>query len=114
RNKDNCEACKMTVADKRFATQLVTKKGRQYIFDDLSCMVTYSKGDVDIAAQYVPDYNTEALLKADDAIYVYGEDVGSPMGGNVAAFSSQEAATRYAESVKGTVLTFADAMKKFD
>lgn len=36
--KDQCELCKMGIEDPKFATELITEKGRIYKFDDLNCM----------------------------------------------------------------------------
>jgi hypothetical protein len=33
----------MTVTHAPFAAQIMTSKGRQYVFDDLGCMVSYIK-----------------------------------------------------------------------
>lgn len=37
-NTDNCDYCKMTIADLRFASELITEKGKVYKYDDLSCL----------------------------------------------------------------------------
>ncbi|MDX1911017.1 MAG: hypothetical protein SFV22_06010, partial [Saprospiraceae bacterium] len=37
--QDNCHACKMTLTDRRFGAEIVTKKGKVYKFDDLNCLM---------------------------------------------------------------------------
>ena len=32
--QDNCDFCKMTISDNRFGAEIITKKGKVYIFDD--------------------------------------------------------------------------------
>ncbi|MDR7820308.1 nitrous oxide reductase accessory protein NosL [Riemerella anatipestifer] len=41
--KDQCSHCKMTIQDSRYATELITEKGRIYKFDDLVCMEAYTR-----------------------------------------------------------------------
>ena len=62
---DQCAYCKMTVSDPRFGTQLLTKKGRAYNFDDVQCMVAFVKENQvkkeDVAVFFLPDYLTNKL-----------------------------------------------------
>jgi copper chaperone NosL len=98
-NTDNCDYCKMTISDARFAAELVTAKGRAYKFDDLSCLVSYIRenekaGD---SRQYVCDYNNPGtLIEAAGASYVRGGSISSPMGGNTAALSNADSAVALA------------------
>ncbi|MFC3414331.1 nitrous oxide reductase accessory protein NosL [Algoriphagus hitonicola] len=39
--EDACHHCKMKLMDPKFGAELVTEKGKIYIFDDLNCMVDY-------------------------------------------------------------------------
>ncbi len=97
-NKDNCDYCKMTISNIRFATELKTGKGRVYKFDDIACMLNYKKENSNTAAAkfYICDYLTpNALLKADSLFYVSSDAIGSPMGGNIAAFSNSDSAQAY-------------------
>lgn len=94
-NKDNCDYCKMTISDIRFATELVSSKGRVYKFDDLSCLLNFKKENTGFeqASHYVSDYlYPNALRKADSLFYIVGEQVSSPMGGNIAGFSNADSA----------------------
>lgn len=98
-NKDDCDNCKMSISDKRFACELVTEKGRAYKFDDLSCMMSYkneNKDKMTHAQFYVNDYlSPNEMLLSDKLTFVEGENVGSPMGGNIAAFSNKDSANIY-------------------
>ena len=38
-NKDNCSYCKMTISDGQFSCEIITSKGRTYMFDDIDCMI---------------------------------------------------------------------------
>ena len=39
--KDNCQFCKMTISDKRFGAEIVTKKSKIFKFDDQHCLFYY-------------------------------------------------------------------------
>src|SRR5690606_3250333 len=57
-NSDACDYCKMTISDARFASELVTKKGRVYKFDDITCMVNYTKENTKVngSVNFISDY----------------------------------------------------------
>ena len=109
-NKDNCNNCKMTIADARFACELVTEKGRVYKFDDMACMVAFKKENTDKvnnALIFVSDYVKPNLLKSVDALtFIVGENVGSPMGGNYAGFSNKDSATFYESNLSAKIITW--------
>jgi len=91
--KAECGHCRMTVVDQRFAAALVTKAGRQYVFDGPECMVPFvAKGTVaesQVASWYVCDHaHPGTLLDATKAYYVQGPAFRSPMRGDVAAFAT--------------------------
>ena len=39
----SCDFCKMTVVDQQYAAQLVTTKGKSFVFDAAECMINYSR-----------------------------------------------------------------------
>lgn len=110
--KDQCVYCKMTISDSRFGTQLVTKKGRAYNFDDVQCMIAYVEdGDInrdDIAAFYLPDFKTSALNPAEEMFYLKSEALKSPMRGDIAAFVRKSDMEETLNEVGGTPLTWED------
>lgn len=107
-NKDACEYCKMTIADSRFAAELITTKGRVYKFDDVSCMLKYARdGNVEVKKYYIGNFlKDKDLIDATTAFYVHHAGLRSPMGGNVAAFSNKEQAKVYAEKNNVSVITW--------
>lgn len=91
--KDACHQCKMTLMDPKFGAELVTKKGRIYIFDDVNCLMDYIKNN-DISTESIShllviDFaNPETLIDAGNAFYLMSDAIKSPMASQVAAFSS--------------------------
>lgn len=106
-NKDACDFCKMSISESHFASELITKKGRAYKFDDMSCMLEYINNikKSDIQTYYVGSYQKDNLLiDASKAWYVKHEELRSPMGGNIAAFETKEEASDYAGKNGATVI----------
>lgn len=105
--EDVCVLCKMTIVDLKFATELVTDKGRYYIFDDLSCMKKFVNEDttVNVVRMYVPNYlNETELLDLKSAFFIRGGDIQSPMIGNTAAFKTIKEAEEYAQKLNAEVV----------
>ena len=100
-NKDNCDNCKMSISDKRFACELVTEKGKVFKFDDLICLINYQnehKDQCKKAGLHVNDFlSPNQLVPVQNLFYLKGQVIGSPMGGDMAAFSNKDSAGFYAE-----------------
>lgn len=113
-NRDACDYCKMTISNGHFGAELKTTKGRAYKFDDISCMIGYVKENSGekVAKYYVHDYpGTNDLIDAETAYYLSSPELKSPMGGNIAAFQSREAAASYKEKYQAAETTW-DELKK--
>ena len=108
---DQCDYCKMTIMDNKFSAQLVTKKGRNYKFDAIECMIWFLNDDYvkrdEVYAMRVADYtNPGVMLDAKDAYYLISPEIRSPMGANLAAFPSLEVAEKYRNDLGGDVYSF--------
>lgn len=113
-NVDACEFCKMSISDGRFGSEIITKKGRVYKFDDISCLLNYvSENDENqIANYYVNDYlKDNVLIDATTAWFVKHESFNSPMKGNRGAFSSKQEAEKNSEEIDAEVLNW-DSIRK--
>jgi len=92
---DACTHCMMNIVDDQHAAQLVTGKGKVYKFDAIECMVNELKkeSDTDFAYQLVCDFRSPGkLIDARSAQYLISENLPSPMGAYLSAFSSEPAA----------------------
>ena len=106
-NKDNCAYCKMTITGANFAAQLLTPKGRHYLFDDISCMLDYQKENADARQShfYVADYCApQDFIPAEKALLLHSDSLRSPMGGNIAAFAIRDSKIRYQATYHGSEL----------
>lgn len=102
-NKDNCAHCKMTISEAHFAAELITTKGRVFKFDDITCMIAYKQENPDktVKNHYVHYYpGNNELIPAENASYISGGTLRSPMAGNIAAFKSKTEANEYLEKTK--------------
>jgi copper chaperone NosL len=106
-NTDECDYCKMSIADARFGTEIITQKGRVYKFDDISCLLEYRKENAktEFASFWVPDFVGKGeFVNAEKAFYVVSEKIKSPMGGNTAAFKTESDAKKLADEHQSTVV----------
>lgn len=115
---DTCYSCKMTLADNRFGTELVTKRGKVYKFDDLNCMLQYyHSGEIetdDLAHRLIIDYEKPGtFLKADEAFYIKSEEIRSPMASEVAAFESYDRAMAFKKKYGGIFLAWGEVTTQF-
>ncbi|MBP5998895.1 MAG: nitrous oxide reductase accessory protein NosL [Sediminibacterium sp.] len=106
--RDNCAHCKMNITDNRFGAELVTKKGKMFIFDDAVCMIAFIKSKEvkknDIKNHYLVDYTgTHQLINADDAFIVKSETIKGPMNGHLVAFAKEDDMKHFLEKNTGTL-----------
>ncbi len=90
--KDACHYCKMSIVDRQHAAQLITKKGRDYKFDAIECMVnSLPQWEVQAIHSYlIADYSTPAqMIPAQNAYYLISPRINSPMGANLSGFQNE-------------------------
>ena len=105
--KNQCAMCKMTIMDKKFGAVLVNSKGKMLKFDSGECMVSFLHEDKSFegANYFVVNHNNPGqLMEADKAFFLKGGKVNSPMGGQLAAFESQEEATNAQKKLEGDII----------
>jgi copper chaperone NosL len=113
---DGCSFCKMTISDPRFGGELITKKGKVYKFDDMHCLVTfYTSGLVEkeeINSIWLVDFDKKGGLISEKQAQLYrSADLHSPMGANVAAFSSPENLAKTSTMYQGEVISWQQLIK---
>ncbi|NNE71019.1 MAG: hypothetical protein HKN29_11740 [Rhodothermales bacterium] len=109
--EDQDAYCRMTISDARFASQVVTTTGKAYKFDSIECMSSFlAAGTVaaeDVHSVWVSDASYPgALIEAGEAQFVRSDQIRSPMGGGLLAFSTSDAARQHARQVSGEVLAW--------
>lgn len=114
--KDQCSFCKMNIVDKTHAAQYVTKKGKQFKFDAIECMVNsvIELNETEIALLLVANYgNPGEMINAKTASYIISPKIKSPMGANLSAIASVEQANKLKENYSGNIYTWETLLEKF-
>jgi copper chaperone NosL len=106
---DACEFCRMTIVDKQHAAQLVTEKGKNYKYDAIECMINdlneWERPPVKI--HLVADYaNPGRMTDALTASYLISEEIPSPMGAYLSAFSNESERNKTHQSSGGDTLNW--------
>lgn len=113
---DACHFCKMTIVDKVHAAEIVTKKGKVYKFDSTECMINFiSEFDANEVELYLSnDYtNPEELTDATKATFLISENVPSPMGAFLSAFSSKAEAEKLQNEKGGNLYNWEELLVHF-
>jgi copper chaperone NosL len=104
-----CGQCHMTIAEPRFAAQLVTRTGKVFSFDDPACLAAFvSEGRVPPAkvhSVWVNDFLApESRLDATRATYLRVPHINTPMGSHVIATARGPRADSLRTALRGEVL----------
>lgn len=111
-----CHYCSMTIVDKQHAAQLVTKKGKVFNFDAIECMMNQLKdeGESAMALFLVNDFGQPGeLVDATKATYLISENIPSPMGEYLSAFTNEEAAKETMTKQGGELYTWTEIKNRF-
>ncbi|MDZ4847233.1 MAG: nitrous oxide reductase accessory protein NosL [Chitinophagales bacterium] len=93
---DQCQHCRMTIADQRYGAELVTKKGKVYKYDAVECLANSLYKDKlveqhEVFSLWVIDFSNPAtLVDAEKSFYLQSPALPSPMGLFITAVSSKE------------------------
>jgi copper chaperone NosL len=105
----------MTISDNRFGCEWVNAKGKALRFDDIHCLAAWIKREQVKTSQgmiYLTDFaHPGALQEAKGMLLLKSVTLKSPMGGNIAAFSSKDDISTYSEKFPGTEITLTEALK---
>ena len=115
---DLCNFCKMTLMDKKFGAELVTKKGKVYKFDDMNCFLNFYNSVFEDSEDYqhklVVDFTSEGkLIDATQAFYIKSSAIRSPMDGQVAAFELKANSDKYKKEWKGIYLAWGEVITQY-
>jgi len=103
---DNCHYCKMTISDKKFGGEIITRKGKIFKYDESQCLFEeMSNGTIDTATIrdiYFTDFCREhQLVENKKAFYLKSSGLKTPMGGDIAVFSSHDSLLFYKNKLGG-------------
>lgn len=114
--KEGCHFCKMTIVDNQHAAELVTSKGKAYKFDAIECMINYMhKNETDASLLFVCNYsNPGTLIPANTATFLISNEIPSPMGAFLSAFSSEQEAQSVQKEKTGSIFTWESIQKQIN
>jgi copper chaperone NosL len=112
-----CRHCHMTIADPRFAAELVTTRGRVYVFDDVGCLTAFVAGEAvppgAVHSLWVHDFlRPDSLLDARTAVYLRVDSLRTPMNSHVAALAPGAGADRGQARLGGARLGWAELVRE--
>lgn len=105
---DECVHCKMIITDQRFASQMVTTKGKSMKFDSIECMAAFvnrNQEQSEEAKLWVSDFNKPGQwIPLEMAVIIKSEVIKSPMGESLLALSGNKEVDAHLESYPGKKL----------
>jgi nitrous oxidase accessory protein len=110
-NEDHCEFCRMTISDARFGGEAITRTGKVYTFDSIECLARWANATPvgDARGLYVIDLqHPGTFIPAESAAFLTDVLIHAPMGRNIAAFATADAAEQQRAVLGGTVATWKD------
>ena len=97
----------MIIEDVRYAAGYVDANGLELVFDEVGGMLDWAApGAGPGASMWVHDFDSLEWVRAEDATYVRGPHLHSPMGYAIAAFSTGDRAHAHARTEGGTVVVW--------
>jgi copper chaperone NosL len=108
---DACYFCKMTISQPTFAAEWITSKGKLFKFDDIQCLTNYLnvKDENEQGVVWLVDHlNPSNFIVSTDAWLLKTDNLRSPMGGNVAAFSTETDAISLKQKMGGDISRWKD------
>lgn len=107
--------CRMTIADDRYGTELLTKTGKAYKFDSVECLAGYMLAHPDIAAEthslWVTAFGAPGtLIPISEAFFLHAPALRSPMGMNLTAFAAGTAEDAVLETYGGEILSWDEVL----
>ncbi len=100
---DTCAQCKMAVGDNSHAAELILADGTPKKFDDIGCLLTYQAEQgqqIQVSDRYVRDAKTNQWVRFEQAYFVHGKDLDTPMGYGIVTFAKKEDAEAFAKEQK--------------
>lgn len=116
--QDACHHCKMALMDPKFGAELVTEKGKIFIFDDVNCMLGYMDSEEGKTQVFkhtlVMDYlNPGTLIDANFAHYLKSSEFKTPMASEVVAFPDFDLLEEYKAKNGGVYLAWGELTTQF-
>ena len=105
----------MTLVDRRFAAELVTRTGREFRFDDIGCLATFlADSGAELTRDgkaWVNDYLAPGhWLAIDSARYLRSSTLPTPMASGLVALAPGAPVDSVRQALAATQLTWAEVL----
>lgn len=116
--KDFCHTCKMTLSDDKFGAEVVTHKGKTFVFDDTNCMVNFLNSayleESEIKFKLIVDYTQPGkLIPVEHSFFLKSDEIRSPMNGGIAAFETEESMKKFKKNWNAIYLGWGEVQTEF-
>ena len=116
--EDKCEYCRMSIVDNQFGCEIVTNKGKVFMFDAVECMVNYLDRNVEdestIELMLTNTYDKPgSLTNAIECYYLKSTNMPSPMGMYLNPFYDEAKALKNQETNTGTIYKWHELRAEF-
>lgn len=108
-----CQNCRMSVSDRRFASQVVAPGEEARFFDDLACLTGWVSSQPVLpagAVAYVTDHRTVVWVPASEAVFTRVDTLETPMGSRLVAHASAESRDQDPAARGGVEVASADVL----
>jgi len=117
--QDNCAYCKMGITDPRFASELITSKGKVYKFDAIECLVAYyqelGSSEQNNTKLWVHDFlQPERWLSAKNALFMRSSEIHSPMSLNLLAVANDSERVKVQQQFEAESINWKDLLDYVD
>jgi copper chaperone NosL len=117
--KDNCHFCKMAITDTRYGSEIITKKGKVFKFDDILCLINFLKNDGEQETNISKKISVlfekpNQFLDVNKTFFVISPELRSPMGSNTAGFENKTNAENFLKGKQGEVVNWKELYERAD
>jgi copper chaperone NosL len=103
-----CTNCRMLISEPRFAAAYQVQEGGSKVFDDIGCLLEAMRGEKSAVLHYwFRDAAGGEWIEGNNAVFVTGSRIRTPMNGGVVAYrdraTADDAAAREGGRVIGSV-----------
>ena len=112
-DRDSCAHCHMSLADPRFAAELLTRTGKAIVFDDVGCLTAWmAENSEPVATAWVESFTApHGWIRADSAVYLRSDTLRTPMASGLAALRPGAEADSIRSLLGGSLLTWSEILR---
>lgn len=109
---DSCEHCQMNIVEPKFASELITSKGKVYKFDSIECLAAFysEQKKENIYSAYVSVLDNENFYSIEEVTFLLSE-LKSPMGLNLSAISNSANFDEYQKKYSAKTLEWKEVIE---